>query len=50
MLRLLYGQKLSDYLKSRLNGNYNNIIYSVNEEQEYYDMKVAEDGEEYKYE
>lgn len=43
-------KKLSDYLKSRLNGNYNNIIYSVNEEQEYYDMKVAEDGEEYKYE
>lgn len=42
-------KNLSKYLKSRLNGNYNNIIYAVSEDQEDYNIKVAEEESEYKY-
>ena len=42
-------KKLSDYLKKRLNQN-NGITYPIDEEENNYNMRVAEDDEEYKFE
>ncbi len=42
-------KKLSDYLKRRLNQN-DGIVYSINEDVNYDDLMIAEDGEEYRYE
>lgn len=41
-------EKLSSYLKKRLNKMDNNIIYSINNELKYNNMMVAEESEEYK--
>jgi len=40
---------LSEYLKNRLT-TAKEIIYTVDEENQYTELKVAEDSEEYKYE
>lgn len=40
---------LSDYLKKRLNQN-DGIIYPIDEDENYRNLMVAEDSEEYKYE
>ena len=42
-------KKLSDYLNKRLNKK-DEIIYSIDEEENKDNMMVAEDSEEYKYE
>lgn len=42
-------KKLSDYLKKRLNQN-EGIVYPINEDENYTDLMVAEDSEEYRYE
>lgn len=42
-------KKLSDYLKKRLNQN-EGIVYPIDEDENYTDLMVAEDSEEYKYE
>lgn len=42
-------KKLSDYLKKRLNQK-NEIIYSIDDEENENNIMVAEDSEEYKYE
>lgn len=42
-------KNLSDYLKKRLNQN-GGIVYSIDEEEHYRDLMVAEEGEEYRYE
>ena len=39
-------KKLSDYLKKRLNQN-EGIVYPINEDENYTDLMVAEDSEEY---
>ena len=41
-------KKLSEYLKKRLNQN-RDIIYAIDDDKKY-NLKVAEDSEEYKYE
>ena len=41
-------KKLSDYLKKRLNQN-EGIVYPINEDENYTDLMVAEDSEEYLY-
>ena len=43
------GKKLSDYLKKRLNQN-EGIVYLIDEDENYTDLMVAEDSEEYRYE
>lgn len=40
-------KNLAEYLKNRLNGN-NGITYEIDDEEKYEDLKVAEEGEEYK--
>ena len=42
-------KKLSEYLKKRSKQN-ESIVYSIDEEEEYSDLMVAEDSEEYRYE
>lgn len=42
-------KNLSEYLKGRLNQN-NGIIYPINEDENYSDLMVAEESEEYRYE
>lgn len=42
-------KKLSEYLKKRSNQN-EGIVYSTNEEEDYGNLMVAEDSEEYRYE
>ena len=42
-------KKLSEYLKKRSNQN-EGIVYSTNEEEDYCNLMVAEDSEEYRYE
>ena len=42
-------KKLSDYLKKRLNQN-EGIVYPIDEDENYTDLMVAEDSEEYRYE
>ena len=42
-------KKLSDYLKKRLNQN-EGIVYPIDEDENYIDLMVAEDSEEYRYE
>lgn len=41
-------KKLSDYLKKRLNQN-GGIVYPIDEDENYTDLMVAEDSEEYRY-
>ena len=42
-------KNLAEYLKIRLNQN-DGIIYSIDEDENYSDLMVAEDSEEYRYE
>lgn len=42
-------KKLSDYLKKRLNQK-EDIVYPIDEDENYTDLMVAEDSEEYRYE
>ena len=42
-------KKLSEYLKKRSNQN-EGIVYSTNEEEDYGNLMIAEDSEEYRYE
>ena len=42
-------KQLAQYLKYRINKT-NEVTYTIDEDEEKYELKVAEEGEEYRYE